>query len=716
MTYEETRILQKTVDAEFYCLRYPDVAAAGVNPIEHYATQGWREGRDPNAWFSTLNYLELHPELREAGVNPLLSFMAAVADAKIGSAETADRWERDLIRPFFDPEFYRTRLLDVLGVDLGAQAIDPVDHYLDWGLKLAINPTPWFSSLDYLALHPDVAAAGVEPFVHYISVGRDEQRAICGEINPQDASIEVENQDSYIRSVVSAEFDAAFYCGENPDVEAAGVDPLQHYLDAGWREGRDPSPFFSTTSYLELNPDVVAAGVNPLFHFIAAGRSEGRIGKSETGYRYEILQGVEPIGDRVARVRKNSEPRTASKLSTLREALENLARSDGKKLYISVSHDDFTANFGGVQLCLMREAQSIEDTGFDHVHLYPATALPVLELENRDPLIGVLVNGRQIGIFRTSNVATYLQLVPHALTGQRAFAIHSLLGHSSTAIRDLLRGIGCKKGAFWLHDYASLCSNYNLMRNDVQFCGAPPIDSGACGVCVYSGLREEQMQAHMNLFSTFDLTVLAPSQTALDVWTSATNLPFKQALVLAHSRLESRTQFQLKPSLTPHPLRIAFLGLPVSHKGWRTFRDLAFKFGRDPRYEFWHFGKYSPKGLPVRFIETTVTASAMDAMTRALHQSSIDVAMIWSLWPETYCFTAFEALASGASLLTHFDSGNVASLVDNGAPGAVLATEAELHALFESGDILTMGLARRAERARQVYSDMTGAILSEIVQ
>ncbi|MBB3061887.1 hypothetical protein [Microbulbifer rhizosphaerae] len=36
-------------------------------------------------------------------------------------------------------------------------------------------------------------------------------------------------------------FDQDYYLKHNEDVGAAGVDPFGHYLNYGWREGRDPS-------------------------------------------------------------------------------------------------------------------------------------------------------------------------------------------------------------------------------------------------------------------------------------------------------------------------------------------------------------------------------------------------------------------------------------------------------------------------------------------
>ena len=74
----------------------------------------------------------------------------------------------------------------------------------------------------------------------------------------------------------SSLFDADWYRSTYPDVQQAGVDPLLHYFDHGWREGRNPGPDFNSSSYLRGNPDVASLGVNPLLHYVEFGRSEGR--------------------------------------------------------------------------------------------------------------------------------------------------------------------------------------------------------------------------------------------------------------------------------------------------------------------------------------------------------------------------------------------------------------------------------------------------------
>lgn len=71
-------------------------------------------------------------------------------------------------------------------------------------------------------------------------------------------------------------FDATWYLSRYSDVAGAGSDAALHFLQHGWREGRDPGPEFSTSAYLKANLDVARSGQNPLLHYIEFGHSEGR--------------------------------------------------------------------------------------------------------------------------------------------------------------------------------------------------------------------------------------------------------------------------------------------------------------------------------------------------------------------------------------------------------------------------------------------------------
>jgi GT2 family glycosyltransferase len=76
-------------------------------------------------------------------------------------------------------------------------------------------------------------------------------------------------------------FDADYYLRHSWDVRSMGIDPAIHYSEVGYREGRDPSPLFSTLDYLTRYPDVAQSGGNPLVHFMRHGRKEGRIARGE---------------------------------------------------------------------------------------------------------------------------------------------------------------------------------------------------------------------------------------------------------------------------------------------------------------------------------------------------------------------------------------------------------------------------------------------------
>ena len=72
-------------------------------------------------------------------------------------------------------------------------------------------------------------------------------------------------------------FDPAHYLDRNPDVAAAGIPPLDHYLSFGWREQRPPNSHFDDRHYrLQAGLDDQVA-VSALAHFLAIGRAQGHV-------------------------------------------------------------------------------------------------------------------------------------------------------------------------------------------------------------------------------------------------------------------------------------------------------------------------------------------------------------------------------------------------------------------------------------------------------
>lgn len=82
-------------------------------------------------------------------------------------------------------------------------------------------------------------------------------------------------------------FDARWYLARYPDVRAAGLEPLHHYLEHGAAEGRDPGPRFSTERYTLAHPEVAAAGHNPLLDYLARRRERAGLAGDEAPAAHE---------------------------------------------------------------------------------------------------------------------------------------------------------------------------------------------------------------------------------------------------------------------------------------------------------------------------------------------------------------------------------------------------------------------------------------------
>jgi len=511
------------------------------------------------------------------------------------------------------------------------------------------------------------------------------------------------------REIVAAEFDAAWYLRAYPDIAEARVEPLAHFLAFGWKEGRDPNPRFSIREYLNEYPDVAKAGVNPFVHFLKSGAAESRAPRPDLGFRYDIIARLTPVEERVAQAMR---ARVATQGRAVLDAA--LARSRGglRDLHVTFSHDDYSANLGGVQAGLQREAARLAELGRDHLHIHPAAPWPVVREAGEPAPLGVVWNGVAVGAFPGETVIAALKAAAAGPSAGRSFAIHSLLGHAADETADILAAAGLSEGSFWLHDFASLCAGYHLLRDDVEDCAAPPPDSAACGICAYGPWRGRHLAEHERLFRRLKLTVVSPSQATLDLWQGAWDFPAAGAVVHPHARLKPRGPAPEAPA--DRPFRLAYAGLPVPHKGWPVFRDLVQKHAEDSRYEFLHLGARSVPDLPVRFVEAAARPGDPLAMQRALEAAEADAVLVWPLCRETFSFIAYEAVAAGCALLTGPDSGNVAAFVREGGHGLVLDDETALAQAFESGDITALSRARRRPMLHDLeFSALTVDLLRE---
>jgi glycosyltransferase involved in cell wall biosynthesis len=208
----------RLVDVDWYVRTYPDVSEAGADPFEHYITGGAFSGRRPNPYFDPAWYLTTYADIKQAGLEPLTHYV--LFGEREGRRPT----------PIFDPIWYRDR---------------------------------------YHLSEQDLA------FAHYLA------HRTTGRVSPL------------------PEFDAEFYYRTYPDIAAAAIDPFEHYINSGYREGRNPSADFDTRFYIKRYLGGSTAEC-PLFHFIAHKHEpgvHGRMPEDEVSIPREIKRFTRPGPD-----------------------------------------------------------------------------------------------------------------------------------------------------------------------------------------------------------------------------------------------------------------------------------------------------------------------------------------------------------------------------------------------------------------------------------
>jgi glycosyltransferase involved in cell wall biosynthesis len=121
----------------------------------------------------------------------------------------------------------------------------------------------------YRARYPDVAAASLDPVEHFVRFGA------------------VENRDP------NRFFDSTWYMEHYPDVATGGFDPIRHYFEAGAGELRNPHPRFDAPFYVRQHPEAAA---NPLLYHLRVGLSRGYMTEQPTNIRNYLPSEAPALG------------------------------------------------------------------------------------------------------------------------------------------------------------------------------------------------------------------------------------------------------------------------------------------------------------------------------------------------------------------------------------------------------------------------------------
>jgi glycosyltransferase involved in cell wall biosynthesis len=180
----------------------------------------------------------------------------------------------------FDDEFYRITYPDIAAVDL-----DPFEHFYLHGFGEGRRPNPMFDPAWYLATYAEVRAQGEQPLLHYANSGERKGLRPSPLFDPTwyrkryDIPDDRSALGHYLKNRFGPfspipEFDAQYYLETYKDVADAKVDPFEHFIFHGFREGRNPSNEFDTKFYIQRYFKGEAAQ-NPLLHYIEHRDEEG---------------------------------------------------------------------------------------------------------------------------------------------------------------------------------------------------------------------------------------------------------------------------------------------------------------------------------------------------------------------------------------------------------------------------------------------------------
>lgn len=341
-----------------------------------------------------------------------------------------------------------------------------------------------------------------------------------------------------------------------------------------------------------------------------------------------------------------------------------------KKTYIlSFSQGNYLKSDGGVDKVISEHVEFFNKIGYSYVHIAPLSR----KLCKNKAAYSVVIDGQFKGVYSEYRIFNMLLEL-----NKNGYYIDSIFIHHIYKFNmdffDKIFEYTKAPVIFYIHDYFTICRQYNLLRDGSTFCGVESPCLEKCKDCSMFDNQEEVIDNVRKMLTSIHerLTIVAPSQCALDIWTSTYTNIDSSTRVVPHQMI---SEYTIKKE-SACPVSVGYMGRLIKEKGadlWKRIRASKADY-----INLFYFGISDEIMDNVEKQYVLVTPKCLTAMSDAVKAKNIDIMVMWSIWPETYSYAYFEAYTAGCYIITNENSGNIADMIKKNKRGKVFNTEDEV--------------------------------------
>jgi hypothetical protein len=379
-----------------------------------------------------------------------------------------------------------------------------------------------------------------------------------------------------------------------------------------------------------------------------------------------------------------------------------------RNIVISISHSNYKVVTAGTEKVLCEEQEILFQNGISYIHFFPKLYSFNSPIDDNTQYLGMTIDAEFIDYFNINQLKAILYILKKLNIKFLGINIHHTLGIDMSILDKLISNIS-DNIKFFLHDYYSVCPQINFLKNDKKYCGNMP--KSKCLDCVYGKKIEEHINKFRCFFHKYDITFVAPSQIAKELWVKTYGELSHKVRIVPHQVFKGTYR---KNNISDDKIRLAYVGYQAIHKGWDMWKFITENIDTD-KYELYHLGKCSEKIKNVNNIKVSFHKGGRDAMIKTIRNNNIDIVFLWSIWPETYSYTYFESYAAGAFVITNSCSGNIADQVIKNQNGIILANKHSIRRFLADSDSVVKLLKKNANMKFPLILDTNVELLDEII-